>query len=172
MRSADNKPELCPFLIGPLQEYIMKVFICNNIIQTVSTPWWILENVIFFFFQTNMHPVRLALDIPASFLCDANTNIIINFLLDMGWSKINNITNRYEMAMAYKLYYLAGVLYRIVQYGEVYKLYKVKKKKNNPYAYPDKFIKTILSSEKIIENFHMDVFMKCPFLRNEAFYQV
>lgn len=66
-------------------------------------------------FQTNIHPVKVALDIPPVFLVDDNASKIYKVLNLMCEREIKKQLETNEV-MAFKFHYLASILIEIAKY--------------------------------------------------------
>lgn len=65
--------------------------------------------------QTNIHPVKVALEIPPAFLVDDNASKIYKVLHSMCEREIQKLLETNEV-MAFKFHYLACILIEIAKY--------------------------------------------------------
>ncbi|XP_025206493.1 ankyrin repeat and MYND domain-containing protein 2 isoform X1 [Melanaphis sacchari] len=125
--SNDNEPKLPPELAQPVHKFIM---------------------------MTNIHPVKVALEIPPVFLVDNNALKIYKVLNLMCEREINKQLETNEV-MAFKFHYLASILIEIAKYNDL-----KSEKQSDP---KEVFIKKILKSEIYSEQFLKDCIRMFPF---------
>ncbi|XP_050533556.1 ankyrin repeat and MYND domain-containing protein 2 [Daktulosphaira vitifoliae] len=106
-----------------------------------------------FIMMTNIHPVKVAMEIPPVFLADDNASKIYKVLNIMCEEEIKKQLEKNEV-MAFKYHYLAAILIEIAKYHDF---------KGDKQSEPkEHFIKKILKSEVYLEQFLKDCIRMFP----------
>lgn len=145
--------------VAVISNYIpIEEVICYTLPETIDSepklPPALAKPVHKFITMTNIHPVKVALEIPPVFLADDNASKIYKVLHLMCEHEIQKQLETNEV-MAFKFHYLANILIEIAKYYDM-----KSEKQSDP---KEAFIKKILKSDSYLEQFLKDCIRMFPF---------